>query len=203
MQSIDFDFLDASNSACHGGPAGSHKSWRGRGGNRRDHATKQVLRELGQRVSSRTFFTWRIEMNQNFMMRAAVTLAVLVCASVALESRANACLGLFKHKCCCESSCSSEPSCGCAAAEPSCGCAKAAEPSCAAPAAPAAPAEPSCGCAKAEEPSCGCASSSSCGCESSCGCGHHRLFGGLFHRHCCGGQSSCGCSTEPSCGCSS
>jgi hypothetical protein len=148
-------------------------------------------------------------MNRNLLGRAAVCLAVVVCVSVALESQANACLGLFRHKCCGESSCSScssEPSCGCAApaaTEPSCGCAAApaaAEPSCAAPAA-AAPAEPSCGCSASSEPSCGCAKE-----ESSCGCGHRcRLFGGLgglFKRHCCGGSSSCGCSAEPSCGCS-
>ena len=71
-------------------------------------------------------------MNQNFVVRAAITLAVLVCVTVALESRANACFGLFKRHCCGESSCSScssEPSCGCApVAEPSCGCAAAGSP---------------------------------------------------------------------------
>jgi hypothetical protein len=160
-------------------------------------------------IGQELFFTWRIKMSQNFMLRAAVTLAVLVSVSVALESRANACLGLFRHRCCCESSCSScssEPSCGCASSEPSCAAPAAAEPSCAAPAAaapaepscaaPAAPAEPSCGCAKADEPSCGCSSSDSCCCH------RHRLFSGLFrHRCCC--QNSCGCSAAPSCGCSS
>jgi hypothetical protein len=166
---------------------------------------------LGFWTSGPMFFMWRIEMNRTLIVRAAVTMAVLVCVSVALESQANACLGLFKRKCCENScsSCSSEPSCGCAApaAEPSCGCAKA-EPSCAAPAEPscAAPAAaPSCG--APAEPSCGCSASSepSCGCESSCGCGHRcRLFSGLFHRHCGGGcQASCGCSAAPSCGCSS
>src|SRR5215471_16348517 len=95
---------------------------------------------------------WRIEMNRTLIVRAAVTLAVLVCVSVALESQATACR-LFGHRCGgCESgcsSCSSEPSCGCAASsEPSCGCA-----------APAA--EPSCGCAKCE-PSCAAPAEPSC-----------------------------------------
>jgi hypothetical protein len=168
------------------------------------------LERLGPWVSSPVFFMWRIEMNRILIVRAALMVSVVVCVSVALESQANACFGLFKH-CGCQSSCgcSSEPSCGCAKEEPSCAAPAAAaapaEPSCAAPAAAApaaaepscaAPAEPSCGCAK-EEPSCGCASSDNC-CKKCC----HPLLDRLRSMLCCK-KSCCGCSAAPSCGCSS
>jgi hypothetical protein len=121
-------------------------------------------------------------MSKNFVLRAAICVATLVCASVVLEGQANA-FKLFSRNgggggdC----GCAAEPSCGCAAEEPSCAVVE----------------EPSCGCAA--EPSCGCESEPSCGCSSGRG-RMHRLFG---HRHRgggCGCEASCGAPAECGCG---
>jgi hypothetical protein len=132
-------------------------------------------------------------MSKNFVLRAAICVVALVCASVVLEGQASAKLFGGRH----HGSGGGEGSCGCAAEEPSCGCAAATEPSCAAPAEASCAAEPSCGCAA--EPSCGCSSEPSCGCSS----GHGRLRGLFGHRHRgggdCGCEASCGAPAE--CGC--
>ena len=117
-------------------------------------------------------------MSKNFVLRAAVCVVALVCASVVLEGQASAKLFGGRH----HGGGGGEGSCGCAAEEPSCGCA--AEPSCGCCSArrePSCAAEPSCGCAA--EPSCGCSAEPSCGCSS----GHGRLRGCSVIRHRGGG----------------
>lgn len=129
-------------------------------------------------------------MSKNFVLRAAVGVVALVCASVVLEGQANAFKLFSRHN--------GGGDCGCAAEEPSCGCA-AEEPSCAVVEEPScAVVEPSCGCPVVEE-SCGCAAEPSCGCSS--GGRKFKLFGGRRHRGGdCGCEASCGAPAECGCG---
>lgn len=131
-------------------------------------------------------------MSKNFVMRAALCVVALLCASVVMESQANA-RKLFGGRHGGECGCAAEEaSCGCPAAEePSCGCATVVEePSCAAP-------EPSCGCPVVEE-SCGCPAEPSCGCSS--GGRKFKLFGRFRKHGGCGCESSCGAPVECGCG---
>lgn len=131
-------------------------------------------------------------MSKNFVMRAAIGVVALVCASVVMEGQANA-FKLFggRHGGGCGEA---EATCGCPAEEePACGCPAVEEPACGAPVevSCAAP-EPSCGCPVVEE-SCGCPVEESCGCAS--GGRKFKLFGRFRNKGgCC--ESSC----EPACG---
>lgn len=127
-------------------------------------------------------------MSKNFVLRAAVCVSALVCATVVMEAQANAFFGKrhgghHRGGCCGEAV---EASCGAPAEEPSCGCPVVEEPSCGCPVV-----EQSCGC-PAEEASCGCAS----------GGRKFKLFGRFRNKGGCGSscEPACGAPAEAACG---